>query len=452
MRAELMKRSKLFWTLVIVTGLYFIAREGAQLAIHAGWLDLGLPEDVEAIWIGGDLRINVDAAHRLTEHEQLYYEGDPPKFEVYNYTPFYALALSQITTRLPFTTHAFLHALVSLAAYIALFFSWRRLFVWLGVPGALETTIALLPIWFIYTAWWGDAILLNLYVILALAASWLFYFLWQEKLWPAALILILIFQVKPQWGFGLMLPLLMGRFRFFAKLVAVVLGGYILVAAATILWLGPDYGLAQYGSYYEMLATHTREIPWHGPGEFIGYDHSIAQIYFYLFGYDEAAWPIVGAIKLAILGPLGVATVLLISRERNRVQWTGSMALEAFFALYLAAFIWLDLVWEITLSIVIFTYLMTVTTRREARWLIAVPFSCYAIADLWQVIGIPLVATLWGETTVASQGPPLWADPSFHIPIIMFVILSFYGLLVGRLLRLSWPTFRTVPPERAMDC
>ena len=31
-----MKHSKLFWVLVIVTAVYFIAREGAQLAAQAG--------------------------------------------------------------------------------------------------------------------------------------------------------------------------------------------------------------------------------------------------------------------------------------------------------------------------------------------------------------------------------------------------------------------------------
>ena len=46
-----MKRLKQwsFWALVIVTALYFVVRESAQLAVHAGWLDLGMTSGPEAI-------------------------------------------------------------------------------------------------------------------------------------------------------------------------------------------------------------------------------------------------------------------------------------------------------------------------------------------------------------------------------------------------------------------
>jgi hypothetical protein len=290
--------------------------------------------------------------------------------------------------------------------------------------------IGILPLWFIYAAWWGDAILLNIYIILALMVSWLFYFIWQEQLWPSALLLVLILQVKPQWAFPLALPLLLGRFRFFAKLLALVVGGYLLVAIATIFWLGKDYGLAQYYAYYRMLAVASTKIPWHGAGEYIGYDHSIAQIYFYLFGYKESAWPIILLIKVAILTPLGIAAIRLLRRNQEPHP---SLALEAFFALYFASFIWLDLVWETTLSIIVFIYLMMIARDRRVRWLVAVPFVWYALVDLWQLVGVPLSAVAVGEAEVLKHGPPLWADPSFRIPIIMFVILAFYTVLVKRL-------------------
>ncbi len=439
-----MKRLKQwsFWALVIVTALYFVVRESAQLAVHAGWLDPGMTSGPEAsdeitTWFGGDLRIVVDAAMDLVERRDMYPVGKwVVTFDEYNYTPFYALCISQIATRLPFNVHAFLHGIVSLVAYVALFFTWRRLFPLLGVPEAAEAMIGLLPVWLIYNPRWGDAILLNIYVILALTVSWLFYFIWRERLWPSALLLILILQVKPQWAFPLALPLLLGQFRFFVKLLALAVGGYLLIVAITIFWLGTDYGVAQYYAYYRMLAIAPAKIPWHGPGEYIGYDHSIAQIYFYLFGYKGAAWPVVRLIKLAILAPLGVVAVLLA--RRNRVhphQIYPPLVLESFFALYFASFIWLDLVWEITLSIVVFVYLMAVLDDRRARWLVAVPFIWYAIADLWQLIGIPLSAVILGEAEVIERGPPWWADPSFRIPLIMFVILACYGVLVGRLCR-----------------
>ena len=432
-----MKRSKLFWALVIVTALYFVVREGAQLAIHAGWLDIGMAaSSAEAgneanAWFGRDLRVVVGAANRLVERRDMYpIDKWMATFDEYNYSPFYALFISQISTRLPFNVQATLHALVSLAAYAALFFTWRRLFPFLGMSQASQVIVGILPLWFLYTAWWGDAILLNIYILLALTVSWLFYFIWKERLWPSALLLILILQVKPQWAFPLALPLVLGRFRFFAKLVALVVGGYLLVAMVTVLWLGTDYGLAQYTAYYRMLAIAPNKIPWHGPGEYIGYDHSIAQIYFYLFGYTDAAWPIVRLIKVLIIAPLAVIAIRLI--RRNQETQPGP-ALEAYFALYFASFVWLDLVWETTLSIVVFVYLMAVLKDRWARWLAAVTFVGYTLADLWQVIGIPLASVVVGGAELLKHGPPLWADPSFRIPLIMLVILTFYGLLIWRL-------------------
>lgn len=425
-----MRKSKLFLAVLILFGLYFFARECAQLAAHAGWLDLGVSEDLTETWLAGDLRIHVNAARRLAAGEDLYYSGYPPKFEVYNYTPFYALLLSTLGG-LTFEQHALLHALLVLAAYIGLFFTWRWMFPRLGLPQALPVITLSLPVWFLFTGWWGDALLLNLYVILALVTSWLFYSLWREKLWTSAFILILILQVKPQWAFALGLPLLLGRWRFFGKLALLTAAGYLGIAALTILILGPEYGGTQYLAYLEMLSTHHLEIPWHGPGEFIGYDHSIAQIYFYLFGYDPSAWGIVRLIKLLILLPLGV---LFFHRLRQRQPGEPSplFALEAFFLLYCASFIWLDLVWEATLSIVIFIYLMTVLPPQTRPWA-AVPFVLYALADLWQVIGIPTAAAIYGQEVISTQGPPIWADPSFHLPLTMFVFLTFYVLMLRRL-------------------
>jgi hypothetical protein len=438
-----MRRSRGFWALVIVASLYFVSREAAQLALHAGWWDLTSAGSAEVSsgaasveeWLGRDLRIVVDAAWRLVERDELYPTDKwVDTFDEYNYTPFYALLISQIATRLPFAWHALLHGLLSLAAYAALFLTWRHLFPALGAPRAADMLVSLLPVWLIYTAWWGDAILLNLYVILAVAVSWLFYFIWQGRLGPAAVLLIAILQVKPQWAFALALPLLLGRTRFFFKLLALVAAGYLAAAASTVWLLGADYGLAQYAAYYRMLAIAPYQIPWHGPGEYIGYDHSIAQIYFYLFGYREAAWPIVRAVKAAILLPLAAVAIPLIRRNQAQPHLLrASLAVEVFFALYFAAFIWLDLVWETTLSIVVFAYLWAQLADRRARWLVGLPFMWYAVADVWQLIGIPAAAAVWGASTVASQGPPLWADPSFRVPIIMVVILVFYGVLLVRL-------------------
>ena len=432
---SIMPRSKAFRILVILLAVYFIAREAAQLGVHAGLIDLGLPEGVDVTWVGGDLFIHVSAAQRLVAGQDLYYSGIPPKFEVYNYTPLYALLLSGVRF-LSFQQHASLHGVLVLAAYAGLFATWRHCFPRLGAPRAGQMLLLSLPAWLLYTAYWGDALLLNLYVMLALAVSWLFLFIWEEKVWPAAGLLVLILQVKPQWAFALLLPLLLGRQRFFWQLLGLVVAGYLLTLAATLLVIGPQYGLAQYAAYWEMLTTHHLEVPWHGLGEAIGYDHSIAQVYFSLFGYRPEAWPLVRVIKLALLAPLGAfcAWRTLRTLRSPQAPVDGRYALECFFSLYCAAFLWLDLVWEATLSIVIFAYLVS-SLARPARWLAIIPFGWYTLSDLWQTVGIALASVWMGADSIAAHGPPLWADPSYHLPVILLVFLTFYGLLTSRLLR-----------------
>lgn len=407
----------------------------AQFAVHLGLVDTGMGAEVTA-WFGRDLRIVVDAALRLAERGDTYYLGTWPEgFDVYNYTPFYALLISQIATRLAFPLHAFLHGIVNLLAYIMLFFSWRKIFPLIGLPEASHSLVTFLPLWLIYERIWSDTLLLNVYIILALIASWLFVFVWQERLIPAAILLVLILQIKPQWAFALGLPLVLGRFRFFFKLLLTTLAGYLGIVAVTILLLGWDYGIAQYRDYYTMLAVAPLKISWHGPEQFIGYDHSIAQIYFYLLGYHPSAWPIVRLIKLALIAPLGIVTVLAWLPPKAGKLARADHAFEAFFALYFAAFIWLDLVWEITLAIILFHYLWSGSMSPRAKWAFGLPFLLYALADIWRAIGMPLSALLMGLDTIAALGPPIWADPLFRIPVIMIVILTAYFLLTARLFR-----------------
>lgn len=435
-----MPRSTAFRILLLVLAAYFLARQAAQLAVHAGLIDLGLPGDVHEVWVGGDLWIHVSAGQRLASGQDLYYSGDPPKFEVYNYSPLYALLISKLGF-LSFRQHAVLHGLLVLGAYAGLFFTWRRAFPRLGAPQAAGVMLLSLPAWLIFTAYWGDALLLNLYVILALAASWLFLWIWDGKLWPAAVLLVLILQVKPQWAFALALPLLLGRPRFFWQLAGLTAAGYVFAAAGALLALGPGYGLGQYAAYVEMLATHHLEIPWHGQGQPIGYDHSIAQVFFSLFGYRPEAWPLVRAVKVAVLAPFGLFGLRALARPPARPD--GRYALECFFALYCASFLWLDLVWEATLSIVVFAYLFSALPR-PGRWAALAAFGAYAVADLWQTTGIAAAAALIGQDAVAAHGPPLWADPSYHLPVILLVFLTFYALLTARLLR--WPARQPAAP------
>jgi hypothetical protein len=98
------------------------------------------------------------------------------------------------------------------------------------------------------------------------------------------------------------------------------------------------------------------------------------------------------------------------------------------FALYLGAFIWLDMVWEATLAGAALAYLLPTLHTRSARTLAWVVFLPYALVDLWQVASLALFGT-----RILAPGPYVLTDPSIYIPLVLAVIVAFYGLLVWRL-------------------
>ena len=96
--------------------------------------------------------------------------------------------------------------------------------------------------------------------------------------------------------------------------------------------------------------------------------------------------------------------------------------------MYAGAFIWLDIVWELTLGIVVFVYLLATLRGRSAKiWVWAV-FLPYALLDVWQVITFVALGP-----AILADGLYVWIDPSIYLPMVMLVILVFYTLLVKRL-------------------
>jgi hypothetical protein len=122
--------------------------------------------------------------------------------------------------------------------------------------------------------------------------------------------------------------------------------------------------------------------------------------------------------------------------------------LDLAFAFYAGAMIWLDIVWEMTLGIVVFAYLLATLEQRTTRawcWLIFLP---YALLDIWQVASF----VVFGQAILA-EGLYIWTDPSIYLPLVMLVILFFYALLVKRLWASPLPAaepqdMRAVEPAR----
>ena len=406
----------------MICALYLVFRVLLHVALLLGWV----PGGAEA-WQGEDLAINLEAAQRLVARQSLYTVGKMEFPEAYHYSPLYALACVPLT-RLPFTATALLHSLMTCVAYLAFYLLWRRIFALWGLSRASASLASLLPLWLIYSAFLGDLSFLNIYTLLCVLATLLIYAIVVEHLPLAVLVAFLILQAKPQWAFALALPLVLGRYRFFWRLIAWTLLAYLGAAGLTSALLGWDYSLSQYRDYYSFLTGMTSNFPWRGPDVSLGYNHSLMQIAYHFFGIRPAVRLTVLALKVALLLPLAWFCLRLMTRRSPQSSGDRELALEGAWALYLGAFLWLDVLWEITLAIALYTYLLAYLESRPARILISVPFVAYALQDVWLV-------AMYAISTDMLAPSYFWADPTTHIPIIMILLLTLYVVLLARLAR-----------------
>ena len=430
--------SRVFRVFLILALLYASVR----LAVHGAYLammlypDAGLMGDMPG-WTGAesepmvpvDLQIYLDAAERFQERQPLYARST--RIEIYQYPPLFALAFIPFV-HLPPGATVLIHSILHVAAYTLMLILWHRLFSFLSLTGAREALVRILPAWLVFYPFWSDLGYLNIYVIMALLATLLISAVLRERLAGAVLWLTLIVQIKPHWAFAAAVPLLLGRFDFFVKLVALsfltnaaIVGGGMLVA-------GPRYLWEQFRSFVQFVPHVIGDFPWRMPSSpFLGYNHSIKQIAFYLFGVKPSAARLATGIKLGLLAPLGfVAGRIWLGSQEVPLRHVPRRALDLAFALYLGVFIWLDMVWEATLAGAVFAYLIG-TVRgslgRNFAWGVFLP---YALIDVWQLLSV----AAFGMDVIAP-GLYILTDPSIYVPLTMIVILAFYALLLTRLWR-----------------
>jgi hypothetical protein len=209
---------------------------------------------------------------------------------------------------------------------------------------------------------------------------------------------------------------------------------YLLVAGITILAGGMEYGIRQYQDYFAFLSRLTRDYPWWGPDQpFLGYNHSILQIVLYSLGVSAANMRLATILKLIVLLPLGWISLKFL---RNPIHQAGrdvpETALALVFVFYLGAFLWLDMIWELSLGIVIFAYLLATTEQKGSRILLWTLFGPYALLDIWRLVSYMALGD-----SVLYEGAYVLTDPLLYVPWIMMVLLVFYGILLFRLSRFS---------------
>jgi hypothetical protein len=431
---ERWSRSKTYRVLLVLAILYALLRLAIQLFLFA---DAMRPEAVaEGVQVSADLQQSyIASAQHFQARQDLYNKGSLEHVEAhYLYSPAFAFFFSPILL-LPLQILLPLMVVIHLLVYALLYIWWNRIFVQNNLIEVARQWAGLLPVYLVFSAFWDDLSYMNTYFLIALFATFLIDAVLQEKLvWASFWLGAVILPIKPHWAFALTLPLLLGRYRFFLKLLLGAALAYSIVAGITVLAGGFEYGIRQYRDYLGFLMRLTRDYPWWGPDKpFLGYNHSIMQIVLYYLGISAANMRLATILKLILLLPLGWIGLKFL---RNPIKKSGSevpeTALALVFAFYLGAFIWLDMVWELSLGVVIFAYLLANSEQKWMRVMLWIVFGPYALLDIWR-----LISYLGFGDSVLYQGAYVLTDPLIYIPWIMILLLLFYAILLSKLNRLS---------------
>lgn len=427
---EAWSASKAYRLLLVAAIVYAVLRLAIQIYFFG---DALRPEAVaEGVQISADLQQSyIASAQRFSEREDLYLKGSLEHVEAhYLYSPAFAFFFGPILL-LPLQILLPLMLVIHVGAYVWLYILWDRIFRRNGLESVSRQWANLLPVFLVFSPFWDDLSYMNTYFIVALFATLLIGAILREDLLGAVLWLgVFILSIKPHWAFALAIPLLLGRYRFFLKLLLGSLAAYLAVAGITILAGGLEYGLQQYQDYFAFLARLSGDYPWWGPDRpFLGYNHSIMQIVLYVLGVSPANMQMATLLKLLLLFPLGWVSLQYL---RNPIDKPGhevpEIALALAFALYLGAFIWLDMVWELSLGLVIFAYLLVTFRQRWLKALLWALFAPYALLDIWRLVSYMALGD-----DVLYQDSYVLTDPLIYLPWIMMVLLLFYTLILKRL-------------------
>ena len=424
--------SKLYRALLIAAVLYFLLRLAVQCYLFAFAIT---PEAIaEGTLVSADLQFSyIPAAQHFQAREDIYLKGSLEILELhFPYSPAFAFLFSPILL-LPLNIQVPLQVLIHLIAYALLYLWWQRIFHKNKLDRAEKAWAWALPLFLIFTVFWDDVALLNIYLIVALFSTFAIDAIIDEDLvWAAFWLGAVILPIKPHWAFPLGIPLLLGRYRFFFKLLAGTILAYLAVVAITMVGGGTDYVLRQYRDYADFLSRLSRDFPWWGPDKpFLGYNHSVKQTVVYFLGVTPESLRLADFIKLILLVPLGWVSLTHLRRPIGGAgKETPQLALTLAFALYLGAFLWLDMVWEISLALVIFIFLLTVLEKKWQRALIWIVFAPYAFLDIWR-----LISYLSFGDSILADGAYVLTDPFIYVPWILIILLVFYGFLLHKLWR-----------------
>ena len=394
----------------------------------AGAPEFGLPGTF--IFPGNDLVVYLKAGQAILDGANPYTNTPWPDPAVYHYSPAAAWCIAQVLRlatilagALPFRVLAYLHLALIVGALPLAWLVWRaalREFF----PDSTRVMAAWLPLWLVYSQWFADQNFLNIYTFLMVLSGALLLAVARERTGIAVALAVLILQTKPHYAFPIVLPLLLGQWRYCVKLLTATVAAYALVAGIAILAVGPVYGATLYGEYLRFLTSIAQNYPW--GSYYLGYNHSWYSILHWLFGTQPWTPAVVVALKLATFAPLGWLTWRWL-RQRPADRAAGALGLT--FALHLWTMTLLDQLWELSLAIVVAGYLTVAGSPRVQRLAVAIG-APFALLGLMQLAG-------WKLATVVGRSIDQ-LDITALMPVIMAAVLGLYALLV-------WTVKQSIP-------
>ena len=426
------KSSKAFrvWTILAVIGLVI------NLALTVIWqMEILAFEDSPP---ANDLKLYLEAGSRFLQREDLYI-APRADFGLYAYSPAFALLMGLLTF-LPYKLVWMVDALLHIVAYGLLYWRWFTIFRQRGLDKVAEKLIQRFPLWIIFTGLLYEIAYMNIYIFMALIATLLIEAVLNQQSGRAIVWLSILLLIKPQWAFALGIPFLLGQWRFLAKVAGGAILAYLAVLTITVLVAG-SYALQQYQEYVRFLQSIPQTFVWNTMSQngHIGYNNSILQLV--NFFTNRSPYSVTFATLIKILLSLPLVTVYWRYLRWAPQKTSLGLILEWAFALYLLAFLWLDVVTELTFGIVIFSYLLATRSDPGLRRLAQLVFLPYALTHLW--------ITFSGVVSFMAPLPDIIIDPSLFIPFILIAMLGLYGLVVWQMNdRLRKPT--TVAGRKAI--
>ncbi len=410
------RRSRSFrlWTILAVIGLVI------NLALTVLW-QMGF-FSVENLPPVNDLKIYLEAGNRFSQRENLYI-APRPDLALYAYSPAFALVLGFLAF-LPYKALWSVDAVLHIIVYWAIYRRWFTIFHRQGLNSSAQALIRLFPLWIIFTGLLYEIAYMNIYIFMAFIATLLLEAILAQQTGKTILWLAILLPIKPQWAFALGIPLLLGQWRFLIKVAAGAIVAYLAILTITVLIAGP-YALQQYQEYIQFLVSIPRTFVWRTMTNdgYPGYNHSIMQFVIFFTNRTPYSVQLVTVIKILLSLPL--LGIYWRYRRHAPHEESSGFILEWAFALYLLAFLWLDVVTELTFGIVIFTYLWGTLSRQSLKTLAGFVFLPYALNLAWVTVSTIM--------SLAIPLPDVIMDPGRFVPFILIATLGLYLLTVWRL-------------------